>query len=40
MRTQRVESIIAEEITIELQEVLELYCELCIARIGLIEQSR
>ena len=36
----RVETIVNEEISIELLEVLELYLELCTARFGLIEQSR
>ncbi|KAK9452785.1 regulator of Vps4 activity in the MVB pathway-domain-containing protein [Dipodascopsis uninucleata] len=36
----RVENIIRTEINIELLEILELYCELLLARIGLIEQRR
>jgi len=36
----RVETIVNEEIFTELLEILELFCELCIARFGLIEQSR
>jgi vacuolar protein sorting-associated protein IST1 len=33
----RVENIIREDINVELLEILELYCELLLARIGLLE---
>jgi vacuolar protein sorting-associated protein IST1 len=33
----RVENIIREELSVELLEILELYCELLLARIGLLE---
>lgn len=33
----RVENIIREDISVELMEILELYCELLLARIGLLE---
>lgn len=33
----RVENIIREDINVELLEILELYCELLLARIGLME---
>ncbi|KAI8323946.1 DUF292-domain-containing protein, partial [Martensiomyces pterosporus] len=36
----RVENIIREDFNIEALEILELYCELLNARLGLIEQSR
>ncbi|KAJ2032148.1 Vacuolar protein sorting-associated protein ist1 [Coemansia sp. S610] len=36
----RVESIIREDLTIEALEMVELYCELLAARLGLIDQSR
>lgn len=35
----RVENIIREDMTIEVLEILELYCELLLARIGLMESS-
>ncbi|KAI5120800.1 hypothetical protein M0805_002427 [Coniferiporia weirii] len=35
----KVESIISEDIHVELLELLELYCELLIARFGLLEQN-
>ncbi|ORY77779.1 regulator of Vps4 activity in the MVB pathway-domain-containing protein, partial [Protomyces lactucae-debilis] len=35
----RVENIIADDIYVELLEVLELYCELLLARIGVVESS-
>lgn len=34
----RVENIIREDINVELLEILELYCELLLARIGLLDQ--
>jgi vacuolar protein sorting-associated protein IST1 len=34
----RVENIIREDLNVELLEILELYCELLLARIGLLEQ--
>lgn len=34
----RVENVIRQEINVELLEILELYCELLLARIGLIDQ--
>lgn len=33
----RVENIIRQDISVELMEILELYCELLLARIGLME---
>ncbi|KAK7206609.1 regulator of Vps4 activity in the MVB pathway-domain-containing protein [Myxozyma melibiosi] len=36
----RVENVIRQEINVELLEILELYCELLLARIGLIDQRR
>ncbi|KAK9446759.1 regulator of Vps4 activity in the MVB pathway-domain-containing protein [Limtongia smithiae] len=36
----RVENIIRQEVNVELLEVLELYCELLLARIGLLDQRR
>lgn len=33
----RVENIIRQEISVELMEILELYCELLLARIGMME---
>ncbi|KAK9375753.1 regulator of Vps4 activity in the MVB pathway-domain-containing protein [Lipomyces chichibuensis] len=36
----RIENIIRQEINVELLEILELYCELLLARIGLLEQRR
>lgn len=33
----RVENIIREDINVELLEILELYCELLLARIGMME---
>ncbi|KAJ1651436.1 Vacuolar protein sorting-associated protein ist1, partial [Coemansia sp. RSA 25] len=38
--TIRVENIIREDLTIEALEIVELYCELLTARVGLIDQSR
>ncbi|KAJ2735052.1 Vacuolar protein sorting-associated protein ist1 [Coemansia sp. BCRC 34962] len=38
--TIRVEGIIREDLVIEALEMVELYCELLIARLGLIDQSR
>ncbi|THH09337.1 hypothetical protein EW145_g2093 [Phellinidium pouzarii] len=35
----KVESVISEDIHVELLELLELYCELLIARFGLLEQN-
>ena len=35
----RVENIIREDINVELLEILELYCELLLARIGLMESK-
>ena len=34
----RVENIIREDIFVEMLEILELYCELLLARFGLLEQ--
>lgn len=33
----RVENIIRQDISVELMEILELYCELLLARIGMME---
>lgn len=35
----RVENIIRQDIAVELMEILELYCELLLARIGLMESK-
>lgn len=35
----RVENIIRQDIQVELMEILELYCELLLARIGLMESK-
>jgi vacuolar protein sorting-associated protein IST1 len=35
----RVENIIRQDINVELMEMLELYCELILARIGLMESK-
>ncbi|KAJ1967928.1 Vacuolar protein sorting-associated protein ist1 [Dimargaris xerosporica] len=36
----RVERVIREDLTIEAMEILELYCELLLARIGLLDQMK
>jgi len=33
----RVENIIRQDISVELMEILELYCELLLARVGMME---
>ncbi|KAJ2018900.1 Vacuolar protein sorting-associated protein ist1 [Coemansia sp. S100] len=38
--TVRVENIIREDLNVEALEMVELYCELLIARVGLVDQSR
>ncbi|BFZ63292.1 Vacuolar protein sorting-associated protein ist1 [Saitoella coloradoensis] len=35
----RVEGVIRNDVEVELMEILELFCELCVARYGLIEQK-
>lgn len=35
----RVENIIRQDISVELMEILELYCELLLARIGMMESK-
>lgn len=35
----RVENIIRQDISVELMEILELYCELLLARIGMLESK-